>query len=171
MTAYFIDRRLNPKGKSLANRQRFLRRARAQIREAVQKSLKDSEVADAGKDRKVRISNQGTREPRFRLDPSKGGNRDFVLPGNKHFVTGDQIKKPQQGQGGGSGKDAASSGEGEDDFEFTMREDEILDIFFEDLELPNLIRTALSEVSTSSWKRAGLTTAGAPNRAPRWRTR
>jgi len=25
--AYFIDRRLNPKGKSLANRQRFLRRA------------------------------------------------------------------------------------------------------------------------------------------------
>jgi uncharacterized sporulation protein YeaH/YhbH (DUF444 family) len=24
---YFIDRRLNPKGKSLANRQRFLRRA------------------------------------------------------------------------------------------------------------------------------------------------
>ena len=35
--AYFIDRRLNPKGKSLANRQRFLRRARAQIREAVQK--------------------------------------------------------------------------------------------------------------------------------------
>ena len=43
---YFIDRRLNPKGKSLANRQRFLRRARAQIREAVQKSLKDSGVAD-----------------------------------------------------------------------------------------------------------------------------
>ena len=79
---YFIDRRLNPKGKSLANRQRFLRRARAQIREAVQKSLKDSQVADAGKDRKVRISNQGTREPRFRLDPSKGGNRDFVLRGD-----------------------------------------------------------------------------------------
>src|SRR5947208_1991648 len=42
---FFIDRRLNPKGKSLANRQRFLRRARAQIREAVQKSLKDSGVA------------------------------------------------------------------------------------------------------------------------------
>ena len=43
---HFIDRRLNPKGKSLGNRQRFLRRARAQIREAVQKSLKDSAVAD-----------------------------------------------------------------------------------------------------------------------------
>jgi uncharacterized protein len=170
MMAYFIDRRLNPKGKSLANRQRFLRRARAQIREAVQKSLKDSQVADAGKNRKVRISNQGTREPRFRLDPSKGGNREFVLPGNKHFVTGDQIKKPQQGQGGGSGKDAATSGELEDDFEFTMREDEILDIFFEDLELPNLVRTALSEVPLSNWKRAGITTAGAPTQINLLRT-
>ena len=170
MTAYFIDRRLNPKGKSLANRQRFLRRARAQIREAVQKSLKDAEVADTGKDRKVRISNQGTREPRFRLDPSKGGDRDFVLPGNKHFVTGDQIKKPQQGQGGGAGKEAATSGDIEDDFEFTMREDEILDIFFEDLELPNLVRTALSDVPMTSWRRAGITTAGAPNQINLLRT-
>jgi uncharacterized sporulation protein YeaH/YhbH (DUF444 family) len=118
---YFIDRRLNPKGKSLANRQRFLRRARAQIREAVQKSLKDSGVADVAKDRKIRISTQGTKEPRFRLDPRKGGKRDFVLPGNKDFLPGDQIKKPQSGQGGGSGKDAATSGDLEDDFEFTMR--------------------------------------------------
>ncbi len=121
---FFIDRRLNPKGKSLANRQRFLRRARAQIREAVQKSLKDSGVADIAKGRKIRISTQGTKEPRFRLDPKKGGKRDFVLPGNKEFVPGDQIKKPPPGQGGGSGKDAATSGETEDDFEFTMREDE-----------------------------------------------
>ena len=163
MTAFFIDRRLNPKGKSLANRQRFLRRARAQIREAVQKSLKDSDVADAGKERKVRISNQGTREPRFRLDPGKGGKRDFVLPGNKHFVAGDQIKKPQQGQGGASGKDAATSGDMEDDFEFTMRAEEILDIFFEDLELPNLVRTTLSDAQMSTWKRAGITTSGAPS--------
>jgi len=159
---YFIDRRLNPKGKSLANRQRFLRRARAQIREAVQKTLKESGVADVAKDRKIRISTQGTKEPRFRLDPKKGGARDFVLSGNKDFVPGDQIKKPQGGQGG-AGKDAATSGEGEDEFEFTMREDEILDLFFEDLELPNLVRTALSEVPSHNWKRSGLTTAGAPN--------
>src|SRR6478672_2021681 len=167
---YFIDRRLNPKGKSLANRQRFLRRARAQIREAVQKSLKDSGVADVAKDRKIRISTQGTKEPRFRLDPRKGGKRDLVLPGNKEFMPGDQIKKPQSGQGGGSGKDAATSGDLEDDFEFTMREDEILDIFFEDLELPNLVRTALSEVPSQNWKRAGITTAGAPNQINLLRT-
>src|SRR5215468_7661301 len=166
---YFIDRRLNPKGKSLANRQRFLRRARAQIREAVQKSLKDSGVADVAKDRKIRISTQGTKEPRFRLDPRKGGQRDFVLPGNKEFMPGDQIKKPQSGQGG-SGKDAATSGDMEDDFEFTMREDEILDIFFEDLELPNLVRTTLAELKNSNWKRAGITTSGSPNQINLLRT-
>jgi uncharacterized sporulation protein YeaH/YhbH (DUF444 family) len=159
---YFIDRRLNPKGKSLANRQRFLRRARAQIREAVQKSLKDSGVADVAKGRKIRISTQGTKEPRFRLDPKKGGKRDFVLPGNKEFVPGDQIKKPPPGQGGGSGKDAATSGEMDDDFEFTMSEEEILEIFFEDLELPNLVRTTLSELPSQHWKRSGITTAGSP---------
>jgi hypothetical protein len=140
-----------------------LRRARAQIREAVQKSLKDAAVADIEKDRKIRISTKGTREPRFRLDPRGGGERDFVLPGNKEFMPGDEIKKPKSGDGGQSGKQASDYAEGEDDFEFTMTQEEILDIFFEDLELPNLVRTTLRETPSRTWKRAGITTAGSPN--------
>lgn len=159
----FIDRRLNPKGKSLGNRQRFLRRARAQIRDAVQRSLKDAAVADLAKDRKVRISTKGTGEPRFRLDPHSGGERGFVLPGNKEFVAGDEIKKPRLGNAGQSGKSAADDGEGEDDFEFAMRQEELLDIFFEDLELPNLVRTTLTETPNRAWKRAGITVTGSPN--------
>jgi uncharacterized protein len=158
---HFIDRRLNPKGKSLGNRQRFLRRARAQIRDAVQKSLKDAAVADIGKERKIKISTKGTQEPRFRLDPKSGGEHDFVLPGNKEFTPGDEIKKPRSGDGQG-GKQAADSGDGEDDFEFTMTQDEILGIFFEDLELPNLVRTTLKETPSKTWRRAGITTAGSP---------
>ncbi|MBS0275087.1 MAG: YeaH/YhbH family protein [Proteobacteria bacterium] len=159
---HFIDRRLNPKGKSLGNRQRFLRRARTQIREAVQKSLKDASVADIDKDRKVRISTKGTKEPRFRLDPKAGGEHDFVLPGNKQFTPGDEIKKPPSGDGGGRGKEAADFAEGDDEFEFTMTQDEVLDIFFEDLELPNLVRTTLKDTPNKVWKRAGITTAGSP---------
>jgi hypothetical protein len=168
--SHFIDRRLNPKGKSLANRQRFLRRARAQIREAVQKSLKDSAVADLGKERKVRISTKGTREPRFRLDPRSGGENDFVLPGNKEFMPGDEIKKPRAGEGNVHGKEAADSGEGEDDFEFIMTQEEILDIFFEDLELPNLVRTTLKETPSRTWRRAGITTSGSPTQINLLRT-
>ena len=160
---HFIDRRLNPKGKSLGNRQRFLKRARVQIREAVQKSLKESAVADLAKDRKIRISTKGTKEPRFRLDPKASGERDFVLPGNRDFTPGDEIKKPKSGGGSGRGKEAADSGEGEDDFEFTMTQEEVLDIFFEDLELPNLVRTTLKDTAVKTWRRAGITTAGSPN--------
>jgi uncharacterized protein len=167
---HFIDRRLNPKGKSLANRQRFIRRARTQIRDAVQKSLKDAGVADIGKDRKVKISTKGTKEPRFRLDPPAGGEHDFVLPGNKEFTPGDEIKKPRSGESAGRGKHASDSGEGEDDFEFTMTQDEILDIFFEDLELPNLVRTTLKETPNKAWRRAGITTAGSPTQINLLRT-
>jgi uncharacterized sporulation protein YeaH/YhbH (DUF444 family) len=35
---HIIDRRLNPSGKSLANRQRFIRRAKSLIRQAVLES-------------------------------------------------------------------------------------------------------------------------------------
>ncbi len=160
---HLVDRRLNPKGKSLGNRQRFLRRARSEIREAVQKSLKDSAVADIGKERKIKISTKGTKEPRFRLDPRAAGERDFVLPGNREFAPGDEIKKPRSGEDGARGKQASDAYEGEDDFEFTMTQDEILDIFFEDLALPNLVRTTLKETPNKTWKRAGITTTGAPN--------
>ncbi|MCE9522098.1 MAG: YeaH/YhbH family protein, partial [Alphaproteobacteria bacterium] len=161
--ANFIDRRLNPKGKSLANRQRFIRRARGEIKDAVQKSLKDRTVSDFAKNQKISIPTKSTKEPRFRHDPSAGGEHERVLPGNKEFSEGDQIKKPRQGEGQGRGKDASTSGDGEDDFSFTLSQDEILDIFFEDLELPNLVKTSLKEIKTFSWRRAGMTTSGSPN--------
>ncbi len=159
----FIDRRLNPKGKSLANRQRFIRRARAEIKDAVQKSLKDRTVSDFAKNQRISIPTKSTKEPRFRHDPAAGGEHERVLPGNKDFVEGDQIKKPRQGDGQGRGKDASTSGEGEDDFSFTLSQDEILDLFFEDLELPNLVKTALKEIKSYTWRRAGMTTSGSPN--------
>jgi uncharacterized protein len=161
--ANFIDRRLNPKGKSLANRQRFIRRARGEIKDAVQKSLKDRTVSDFAKNQKISIPTKGTKEPRFRHDPAAGGEHERVLPGNKEFSEGDQIKKPRQGEGQGRGKDASTGGEHEDDFSFTLSQDEILDIFFEDLELPNLVKTTLKEIKTYSWRRAGMTTSGSPN--------
>ena len=161
MSYHFVDRRLNPKGKSLGNRQRFLRRARAQIRDAVQKSLKDRSVKDFEKGQKISIPSKSTAEPSFRHS-RQGGDREWVLPGNKEYSEGDQIRKPRQGQGG-SGKDASDSGEGEDDFTFTLTQDEVLDIFFEDLELPNLVKTNLKEISSMAYRRAGVTTAGTPN--------
>ena len=70
--SHFIDRRKNPKGKSLGNRQRFLKRAKAQIKEAVNKSLRDRSLKEFDKGEKISIPSKSTAEPRFRLDPEKG---------------------------------------------------------------------------------------------------
>ncbi|MFZ5619057.1 MAG: YeaH/YhbH family protein [Pseudomonadota bacterium] len=157
---HFIDRRKNPKGKSLGNRQRFLRRARVQIKEAVNKSLRDRSVQDLDKGEKITIPSKSTGEPRFRLDP-EAGSRDWVAPGNKEFGVGDKIKKPPKA-GGKGGKDAADSGESEDSFQFTLTQDEFLDIFFEDLELPNLVKRSLKEMKSTAWRRAGISVVGSP---------
>ena len=157
---YIIDRRLNPKGKNLGNRQRFTRRARAQIKDAVQKSLKDRTVSDFESGQEVSISTKSTEEPQFRYAKT-GGTRDYVHTGNKEFVEGDEIKKPRGG--GGSGKQAGDHGEGEDSFEFTLTQEEILDLFFEDLELPNLVKTSLTEVKKIKYRRAGFTTSSTSN--------
>ncbi|MCC6919647.1 MAG: YeaH/YhbH family protein [Alphaproteobacteria bacterium] len=156
----FIDRRLNPKGKSLANRQRFIRRAKASIRDAVQKELKDGKVTDFVTDKKISIPSKTTREPRFHLDP-KTGEQSWVVPGNKEFSEGDQIKKPPQGGGQGSGKQAGDS-DAEDSFEFTLTREELMDVLFDDLELPDLIKTTLKDTQIVSYRRAGYTTSGSP---------
>ena len=99
---HFIDRRLNPKDKSLGNRQRFLRRARAQIKEVVSRSVKDRKVADVASGETITIPTKGIGEPRFHHAPT-GGRRERVFTGNKEFITGDRIAKPPAGGGGSRG--------------------------------------------------------------------
>ncbi|WP_088343703.1 MULTISPECIES: YeaH/YhbH family protein [Rhodomicrobium] len=164
---HIIDRRLNPKAKSLGNRQRFIRRARDEIRNAVSEALKKRKISEVESGEKIRIRAKSLNEPSFRL--GKDGSRDFVLPGNKEFVVGDTIPKPPEGGGGGGGR-GAPDGHGEDDFVFTLSKDEFLDLFFEDLKLPNLIKVKLKDVRSPTPIRAGYTTDGSPSKLNRVRT-
>ncbi|HXF54941.1 MAG TPA: YeaH/YhbH family protein [Hyphomicrobiaceae bacterium] len=165
---HIIDRRLNPKAKSLGNRQRFLRRARAEIRESVRDALKKRKVSEVDGGEKVRIRSKGLREPSFGLGPGTG-KRDYVLPGNKDFSVGDVIRKPESGAGGGGPK-GSPDGEGEDDFIFSLTREEFLDVFFEDLKLPNLVKAKLKSLSAPERMRAGFTSDGPPSRLNRLRT-
>ncbi|MGF1454209.1 MAG: DUF444 family protein, partial [Alphaproteobacteria bacterium] len=161
MGTHFIDRRLNPKGKSLANRQRFLRRARAQIKSAVEEAMKGRSLKEFDSSQNITLPAKGTAEPRFSLS-SKGGVQDTVHPGNKEFEVGDRLRKPQGGRGAG-GKAASDQGDGEDDFSFTLSQEEILDIAFDGLELPNLADTASPDLTRPIWRRAGLAPTGTPS--------
>ncbi|CAA2103771.1 hypothetical protein MBUL_02364 [Methylobacterium bullatum] len=101
---HIVDRRLNPGGKSLPNRQRFLRRVKDMAQRAVRESAREKDIKDLGKDGRVTVPGDGVREPRFSRQ-SGTGLQDYILPGNKTYVEGDRIERPQSGGGGkGSGR-------------------------------------------------------------------
>ena len=96
---HIVDRRLNPGSKSLENRQRFLRRAKALVQGAVKKSSQERDIKDVLEGGEVSIPLDGMNEPRFRRE---GGTRDMVLPGNKKFIEGDMLPRSGEGRGKGS---------------------------------------------------------------------
>ncbi|MBS0639938.1 MAG: YeaH/YhbH family protein [Acetobacteraceae bacterium] len=157
---HIVDRRLNPSGKNLANRQRFMRRAKAQIRKAVHESAGSRSIKDADEGGEVVLPAQGVHEPTFRRG-SSGGIRDHLLPGNKQYITGDTIQRPPSG-GGGSGNEGSPDGEGEDDFRFALSRDEFVDLFLEDLELPDLAKRRVVNAEAPVWHRAGYSVSGSP---------
>ncbi len=158
--SFFIDRRRNPKDKSLGNRQRFMGRARARIKEVVNSSVKGRSVTDIGNGETISIPTKGIDEPRFHHS-REGGHRQRVLTGNKEFLTGDKLQKPRGGAGAG-GKQGSDSGEGEDEFRFALTREEFLDLFFEDLELPDLVKINLKEVYATKLRHAGISVGGTP---------
>ncbi|MBI1384513.1 MAG: DUF444 family protein [Rhizobiales bacterium] len=159
---HIVDRRLNPKSKSLGNRQRFMRRAKAHIREAVHEALKRRKISDVEGAEQISISGRDVREPAFNHDRGTG-KREHVLPGNSDFRPGDHIRKPPRGEGK-SGREGSPDGEGEDAFAFTLTREEFLDIFFEDLALPNLAKQKLKKEASPLRARAGFSTEGSPVR-------
>jgi uncharacterized sporulation protein YeaH/YhbH (DUF444 family) len=164
-----VDRRLNPKSKSLGNRQRFVRRAKADIRDAVKDAIKKRKVTEVEGSERITIRSKSVREPSFGHGRD-GGIRDYVLPGNQDYKAGDLIPKPQGGGGGGRGGKASADGSGEDDFVFTLSKEEFLDLFFEDLKLPNLVKNRLKDLKNPMSQRAGFTSDGPPAKLARVRT-
>src|SRR6201987_4029818 len=155
-----VDRRPNPKGKSLSNRQRFLARARVEVKSAVQEALRKRKVADVEHGEKGAIPTRAISEPIFHHS-RRTGRTDHVVPGNKEYVRGDEIPRPQGG-GDGGGREGRPDGRGEDAFEFTLTKEEFLDMFFEDLELPDLVKKTLKDTTAVELQRAGYTVAGSP---------
>jgi uncharacterized sporulation protein YeaH/YhbH (DUF444 family) len=155
-----IDRRLNPRDKSLKNRQRFINIHRKEIGKAVKKIVDDETIGDiTGKKSKVRVKT--TSEPHFTNDPKKG-DKNRVYPGNEDFVVGDMVDKPPSGQGS-SGSQGGNKPGGEDEFDFVLTEEEFLDFVFDDMELPDMVKKQIKEVEKYEFRRAGYKQHGTPN--------
>ena len=158
--AHFIDRRLNGKNKSAVNRQRFIRRYKQQIKQAVSDAISKRSVTDLSSGESISIPARDITEPFFHQ--GQGGVKQRVHPGNDQFSPGDRIPRPQ-GSAGGSGKgDASADGEGSDDFVFAISKDEYLDLLFEDLALPDLKHNQLDKLVQYKTVRAGYRAEGVP---------
>jgi uncharacterized sporulation protein YeaH/YhbH (DUF444 family) len=161
MFQQIIDRRLAGKNKSIGNRERFLRRHKEQIREAVKRAVDGRGIRDLAQGEDIKIPKRDIAEPVF--GHGQGGKREMVHPGNKDYVRGDRIERPKGGGGGGGGGQASDSGEGDDDFVFHLSKEEFMQVFFDDLALPNLARTTLADTPEYKTHRAGYSSDGTPN--------
>lgn len=161
MLQQIIDRRLSGKNKSIGNRERFLRRYREQIGEAVRRAVSGRGIRDLEQGEDITLPKRDVSEPVF--GHGQGGDREYVHPGNKEYIKGDRIERPQGGGGSGSGSQAGDGEGGEDDFVFRLTKEEFMRVFFEDLALPHLIRTQLAEVPEWKSHRAGFVSDGSPS--------
>ena len=156
--AYLIDRRQQSKKKSAVNRERFIRRYKGQIKDAVARAIKGRSITDVESGEKVSIPVKDVNEPNF--GHAHGGVWETVSPGNKEYLKGDRIARPRGGAGSGRGQASNSDQTGEDDFIFELSREEFMNVFFDDLELPNMVKTQLTSTTDFKTQRAGYKLSG-----------
>jgi uncharacterized sporulation protein YeaH/YhbH (DUF444 family) len=157
----FIDRRPNGRHKSAVNRQRFIRRFKKQIQDAVRQAISGRSIKEIDENgEKITIPSKDISEPSFSY--GEGGVRNIILPGNKDFIPGDLLKRPSKSASAGGSQASQSPDTGMDDFVFEISKEEFLDLFFEDLALPNLVKTQVAKIPSFKMVRAGFTAEGTP---------
>lgn len=154
-----IDRRLNGKNKSAVNRQRFIRRFKKQIKESVNNAINKRSITDIETGEKISIPARDTKEPSFKH--GQGGTREGIHSGNREFLKGDHVGRPMVGKTNAEGH-ASNKGEGVDEFVFEISKDEFLEIFFDDLALPELLKKQMAKIPSFKPVRAGYTITGTP---------
>ena len=113
---HIVDRRLNPSSKSLENRQRFLRRAKALVQGAVQENLRGPRHQGCPA-RAARSASRST--GCMNLVPSRdGGTRDRCCPATRSSSRATSFRVRAKARG--SGIRRPGEGDGEDDFRFVL---------------------------------------------------
>ncbi len=152
--------------RSAGDRLRHREKVRESIRENIADIIAEESIIGKDKDRVIKVPLRGIKEYRFIYGENAGG-----------VGTGDGDMRPGQVVGK-TGKDGKGKGEGQagdrpgvDYYETDVTLEELIEIMFEDLELPNLERRALREIASNrSSKRKGYRHAGIRIRLDKRRT-
>ena len=163
MTSVIVDRRTQ-KGKSTANRQRLLKRLDGALKAQLGKMIARHKMQDAAQPAEVTIERKDATEPRLILDPASGSS-GRIIPGNDKYRIGDKIaNSSSEGQGGGGNGPGAGDGDSDDEdtFRFALSRTEYLNLLFDDLELPALVKKDLLEIDENRFRRGGVQRYGNP---------
>lgn len=141
--------------RSAGDRKRHREKLRKSIRENIADIIAEESIIGRSRDRIIKVPIRGVKEYRFVYGENAGGvgtGNGETEPGQ---VVGQAGKKGQPGQG------PAGSDPGLDYYETEISLDELVDIMFEDLELPDLERKILKQATAERIaKRQGYRKAG-----------
>ncbi|MFQ5478921.1 MAG: YeaH/YhbH family protein [Candidatus Binatia bacterium] len=159
-----------PKGKhstdrSAGDRLRHRQKVRSSVLDNIADIIAEESIIGRSGDQIVKVPIRGIREYRFVY----GENEDSVAEGGEDLQKGDVIGRggqPDKGQPNEPGQQA-----GVDYYETDITLDELIDIMFEDLNLPDLERKRLSSIeSLRNTKRKGYRSVGLRVRLDKKRT-
>ncbi len=152
--------------RSAGDRQRHRQKVREAVRENIADLIAEESIIGKNKDRVIKVPIRGVKEYRFIY----GENSSGVGQGDGNSEKGQVIGKTD-GTGQGQGEDKAGDQPGVDYYETDVTLEELVEIMFEDLELPDMERKILREVmSDRISKRKGFRKAGIRIRLDKKRT-
>lgn len=150
--------------RSAGDRARHRLKVRESIRENIADIIAEESIIGQNRDRIIKVPIRGIREYRFVY----GDNTPGVGQGNGDSESGQIVGKAR---GQGSGEDKAGDQPGADYYETDVTLEELIDIMFEDLELPDLERKALRQIEAFRMsKRKGYRSVGIRIRLDKRRT-
>jgi sporulation protein YhbH len=150
--------------RSAGDRARHRLKVRESIRENIADIIAEESIIGQNRDRIIKVPIRGIREYRFVY----GDNTPGVGQGNGDSESGQVVGKAR---GQGTGEDKAGDQPGADYYETDVTLEELIDIMFEDLELPDLERKALRQIEAFRMsKRKGYRSVGIRIRLDKRRT-
>ena len=151
--------------RSAGDRLRHRQKVRESIRDNIADIIAEESIIGQSGDRVIKVPLRGVKEYRFVY----GENAPGVGQGNGDSQPGQVVGKGQQ-QGQAPG-DQAGDTPGQDYYETDVTLEELIEIMFEDLELPDMDRKILREIeSERQWKRKGFRAKGIRVRLDKRRT-
>jgi uncharacterized protein len=152
--------------RSAGDRLRHRQKVRESIRENIADIIAEESIIGKNKDRVIKVPLRGIKEYRFVY----GENSPGAAQGDGDSQPGQVVGKSGK-DGPGKGDERAGDRPGVDYYETDVTLEELIDIMFEDLELPNLERRALREIQSDySTKRKGYRKVGIRVRLDKRRT-